>query len=171
MHEQWGRAEWFEEGQRRAGDSNLPGAVEAYRMSLMIDYDFPEVHFHLADVLFRLGNERGALERYYMAAELDHQYLEAWTQIGCLHAGLGEPEAAVEAFDVALDVHPEFADAHFHKAETLWQLNRPQAARPHWLAYLAHVDRGPWADLARARLDAAISSCSSDHTRGQQRAD
>jgi tetratricopeptide (TPR) repeat protein len=109
-----------------------------------------------------MGNERGALERYYMAVELDSQYLEAWAQIGCLHAALGEPEAAVEAFDIALKVHPDFADAHYHKAETLWQLDRKQAARPHWQAYLDHVERGPWADLARVRLGLDPSASSEE---------
>ena len=151
-HATWGRLEWFEEGQRLSGEGELDAAVEALRMSLMLDYDFPEVHFHLADVLYRQGNERAALERFYMAAELDREYLEAWTQIGCVHAGLGEFARAVDAFSIALDVHPDYPDAHYHKAEALWRLQRKAEARPHFEAYLKHDQRGPWAEMARARL-------------------
>ena len=49
----------------------------------------PEINFHLAEALFRDGNQDGALERYYAAVEADHEYLESWTQIGCIHAAQG----------------------------------------------------------------------------------
>jgi tetratricopeptide (TPR) repeat protein len=124
-------------------------------MSLMEDHDAPEVHFYLAEVLYRQGNIAGALERYHVAAEGDHQYLEAWTQIGCLHAERGELAAAIDAFEVALDVHPDFPDAHLHKAEALHQLGRTGEAVVHWATYLQFDQSGPWADAARRRLETA----------------
>jgi tetratricopeptide (TPR) repeat protein len=124
-------------------------------MSLMLDYDFPEVHFQLADLLYQQGHERAALERYYMAVELDRDYPEAWTQIGCVHAGLNETDQALLAFEIALNVHPDYAEAHFHRAEALWKQGQFAAACRHFAAYLEHDHEGPWAELAQSRLDAA----------------
>ncbi|MSR58729.1 MAG: tetratricopeptide repeat protein [Planctomycetaceae bacterium] len=149
----WKAHDWFEEGRRLAEEGTLAAAVEAYRLSLMDDYDAPEVQFHLAETLYRLENPRGALERYHIAAELDHNYLEAWTQIGCLHAELGELDSAGDAFRVALDVHPDYPDAHLHLAEVLHQSGRTAEAIAHWRKYLEFNSRGPWAEAARGRLD------------------
>ncbi|TXT36862.1 MAG: hypothetical protein FD138_848, partial [Planctomycetota bacterium] len=91
--------------------------------------------------------------RYHIAVELDHQYLEAWTQLGCVHAQLGEWEPALEAFNIALDIHPDYPDARLHKAEALHHLGKTSEAREHWQAYLTHDQRGPWADVARQRLE------------------
>lgn len=152
---QWGRGEWFEEGQRLSAEGQLAPASEALRMSLMLDYDFPEVHFQLADLLYQQGHERAALERYYMAVELDRDYPEAWTQIGCVHAGLNETDQALLAFEIALNVHPDYAEAHFHRAEALWKQGQFTSACQHFAAYLEHDQQGPWAELAQSRLDAA----------------
>ena len=151
----WGRGEWFEEGQRLSAEGQLAPAIEALRMSLMLDYDFPEVHFQLADLLYQQGHERAALERYYMAVELDRDYPEAWTQIGCVHAGLNETDQALLAFEIALNVHPDYAEAHFHRAEALWKQGQFTSACQHFAAYLEHDQQGPWAELAQSRLNAA----------------
>jgi tetratricopeptide (TPR) repeat protein len=146
------RRDWFVEGCRHADGGELPAAIEAFRMALMLEPHNPEVHFHLGDTLYRLGRTQAALERYYTAVELDHDYLEAWTQIGCLHRELGEHGSAVDALSVALDIHDDYPDAHFHLAESLAETGRFAEAVPHWQAYLEHDRRGPWADLARQRL-------------------
>lgn len=148
-------AEWFAEGCRLVEEGELKSAVEAFRLCLMDDHEpvGADVHFQLAETLYRLGNLPGALERYHVAVEMDHNYLEAWTQLGCVHAELGELEAAVEAFDVALSVHADYPDAHLHKAETLHQLGRTSDAVPHWRRYLEFDQRGPWAAMARRRLE------------------
>lgn len=148
-------AGWYAEGCRLAEVGELQPAVEAFRMCLM-DEDEPssaEVHFQLAETLYRLGNISGAIERYHVAVEFDHNYLEAWTQLGCLLAEQRDLAAAVEAFDVALSIHADYPDAHLHKAESLHQLGRTLEAIPHWRRYLEFDQRGPWADAARKRLE------------------
>ncbi len=149
----WSAQDWFERGRRLADEGNGESAIEAFRMSLMQDFEDPEVHFHLAEALYRQGNTSGALERYHVAAELDHNFLEAWTQIGCILAESGELAAAVEAFDIALDLHPDYPDAHLHKAETLHQSGRTNEAVVHWRKYLEFDQTGPWAQAARERLE------------------
>lgn len=159
--QQWTARDWFVEGCRRHADDDIDGAIEAFRLSLMTETENPEAHYYLAECLYRQRKVEAALERYYVAAEEDHEYLEAWIQIGALHRELREPEQALHAFDIALDIHPEFAEAHYHKAEVLGELGRDVEAVDHWEAYLDQDSRGPWADTARQRLE-RISSRSED---------
>jgi tetratricopeptide (TPR) repeat protein len=149
----WSAHDWFDEGRRLAEEGNLASAVESLRMSLMEDADAPEVQFHLAEALYRQGNVQGALERYHISTELDHNYLEAWTQIGCIYAELGKLPSAIDAFDIALDIHPDYPDAHLHKAEALHQAGRTTEAAVHWRKYLEFDRTGPWAEGARRRLE------------------
>ena len=149
----WTASEWFDEARRLADDGLLAPAVEMLRMSLMDDPEAPDVHFYLAEVLYRQGNVAGALERYYVAVEFDHNYLEAWTQIGCILSELQQFTSAVDAFDIALDIHADYPDAHLHKAETLHQAGRSGEAVAHWCKYLEFDQSGPWAEAARKRLE------------------
>jgi tetratricopeptide (TPR) repeat protein len=144
--------QWFEEGCRLLDAHETASAIEALRSALMSRPGSPEINFHLAEALFRAENQEGALERYYAAVEADHDYLESWTQIGCIYAGKGELQSALEAFSIALSVHADYPDAHWHVADTLVQLGRPQEAAAHWRKYLEFDRRGPWADQARQRL-------------------
>ncbi len=149
-------AEWLERGSHLLEEARLTDAVEAFRCGLMSDPSNPEAHLHLAEALYRTGNLTGAFERFHIAIELDQQYLEAWTQLGCVADELGQTQSALEAFDIALQSHADYPDAHFHKAELLHRLNRTAEAIPHWQAYLAQDQRGPWADVARQRLEVAV---------------
>jgi tetratricopeptide (TPR) repeat protein len=153
--QQWTARDWFVEGCRRHADDEIPGAIEAFRLSLMTETENPEAHYYLAECLYRQRKIEAALERYYVAAEEDHEYLEAWIQIGSLHRELGEPEQALNAFDIALDIHTDFAEAHYHKAEVLCEMGRDIEAVDHWEAYLEQDSRGPWAETARQRLEHA----------------
>ncbi len=144
---------WFREGCRLSEEGHLSAAVEAYRLALIGCPHDADYHFHLADTLYRQGNLRGAIERYFVAVEHDHEFLEAWTQLGCTLAESDDLDAARDAFRIALDLHPDFPDAHFHLAHLLERLGDSLAAQQHWRRYLSFDDRGPWAELARQRLD------------------
>ncbi len=145
--------EWFDRGCGHYDSGELTEAIEAFRLALMAGPPTADLQFHLAEALSRANNPRGALERFYSTVELDHDYLEAWTQIGSLHREVGEPDAAMLAFDIALEVHPDYPDAVLQKAETLAELGRGNEAVVLWRQYLTFDSRGPWADLARQRLE------------------
>ena len=145
--------DWLIEGCRLYDSGNVPDALEAFRMAAMTSPNSADVHFQLGECLYGLGKVEAALERHYAAVEHDHDFLEAWTQIGCLHRELMDLDAARMAFLVALDILPDYADAHFHLAETLHELEDFATAQGHWEEYLKHDSRGPWADLARQRLE------------------
>ena len=150
----WSADQWFEEGCRLLDEHETKAAIEAFRSALMRRAGSPEINFHLAEALYRAGNADGRFERYYAAVEADHEYLEAWTQIGSIHAAKGELESALEAFSIALTVHADYPDAHWHVADVLVQLGRPDEAAAHWRKYLEYDRRGPWAEQARQRLKA-----------------
>jgi tetratricopeptide (TPR) repeat protein len=145
--------DWLIEGCRLYDAQRLKDALEAFRMAAMTTPNCSDVHFQIGECLYRMGHVEGALERYYAAVEQDQDFLEAWTQIGCLHRELGDLQAARLAFLMSLQLLPEYPDAHFHLAETLSDLGDELQARVHWQEYLKHDSRGPWADIARQRMD------------------
>jgi tetratricopeptide (TPR) repeat protein len=149
----WNAEEWFDHGCGLLGDDEIPEAIEAFRMALVLCPDDAEIHFYLASALYRIGNFGGAMERYHVAVELDHEYIEAWTQLGCLRFEAGDPEAAVEAFDIALTCHADYPDAVFHKATVLADLGRSDEAVVLWKQYLDFDQDGPWADAVMERLE------------------
>lgn len=156
QHQQnWTYQNWLDQGSRLLEENQPQPAAEAFRLCLMDRPDEPEVHFNLADCLYRNGNLLGALERFHIAVELDHNYIEAWTQLGCIQEQLGDTQAALDAFGIALEAHPDFPEANFHKAQLLDQLGRADEAISLWETYLKFDSRGPWAETARQRLASA----------------
>jgi len=150
---EWTAADWFREGCRLAEENEVDAAIEAFRLALIDDPLNPAHHFHLGDVLYRQGHPDAAIERFYMTVELDHNFLEAWTQLGCLLDETGQIRGALEAFRVALDLHADYPDAHYHLADLLERTDRKEEAAEHWRCYLKFDQRGPWAEVARQRLD------------------
>lgn len=153
-----GAENWFERGCDLLDMNEVDGAIEAFRMALMDTPDDPEIHFHLADALFRQGRIEASLERYHMAVEQDHDFIEAWTQLGCIRHQLGDLAGAEAAFDIALDAHPEYPDAIYHKAAALAARGRTQEAVQLWQKYLAFDNQGSWADAAREQIACAKSA-------------
>ena len=154
---EWTAADWFREGCRLAEENEVDAAIEAFRLALIDDPLNPAHHFHLGDVLYRQGHPDAAIERYYMTVELDHNFLEAWTQLGCLLDETGQIRGALEAFRVALDLHADYPDAHYHLADLLERTDRKEEAAEHWRCYLKFDQRGPWAEVARQRLESLNS--------------
>ncbi len=150
--QQWSADNWFQEGCRLAESNEISLAVEAFRLAIINDPQNPAYHFHLADALYRQRKPDAAIERYHIAVELDHNFLEAWTQLGCVLSETGDQAGAKAAFQIALDLHPDYADAHFHLASVLEELDQTDEAAEHWRKYLEFDQRGPWAEIARERL-------------------
>jgi len=134
-------------------EGNLAAAVEAYRAYAAAAGPRAPVCFAMAELLYRLGDIAGARERYYMAIELDEDLVEARANLGCVLAEQGDRELAVAALEGALTLHPDYADAHFHLARTLDELNRAGEAARHWREFLRLAPESPWASAARQRLN------------------
>jgi len=128
-------------------------AVEAYRTLLMAAGPKAEIHFALADLLYRMGDLAAARERFFVAIELDEEYVEARASLGCVLAESGELELAVAAFEGALSFHADYADVHYHLANALDRLKKNSEAEFHWRTFLALAPESPWAEMARERLE------------------
>jgi tetratricopeptide (TPR) repeat protein len=137
--------DWEDEGQ-------LDRAAAAYRTLLMAAGPRAEIHFALADVLYRANDLSAARERYYAALEIDEEYVEARASLGCVLAETGELELAAATFAGALEYHPDFADVHYHLAHTLDRLGRHDEAAGHFETFLELAPESPWAEAARDRL-------------------
>jgi hypothetical protein len=127
-------------------------ATETYRTMLAVGEPTAEMHFALADLLYRLGDLSAARERYYAAIELDEEYVEARANLGCVLAENGEVELAIAAFQGALAFHSDYADVHYHLAGALDRMNYQDEAVLHWRTFLALAPESPWAEIARSRL-------------------
>ena len=140
--------DWEDEGQ-------LDRAAETYRSLLMAAGPRAEINFALADVLYRANDLSAARERYYAALEVDEEYVEARACLGCLLAETGELELAAATLAGALNFHSDFADVHYHLANTLDRLGRRDEAAGHFETFLKLAPESPWAEAARDRLDNA----------------
>jgi tetratricopeptide (TPR) repeat protein len=142
--------EWEDEGE-------LERAAETYRTILVAGGPTAEIHFALADVLYRMGDLPAARERYYAAVEQDEEYVEARANLGSVLAENNELELAVAAFQGALAYHPDYADVHYHLANSLERLSRHEEAKRHWHTFLMLAPESPWAENAREHWDAGAA--------------
>ncbi|WP_459558609.1 tetratricopeptide repeat protein [Lacunimicrobium album] len=149
--------DWYIEGCRLLEDDRLEEASRAFHEALRRKPDDVDVHFSLADTLYRMGRPHAAIERFLCVIENDPEFLEAWTQLGCLYVELKQPQDALDAFQQALDLHPDYADAHLHKAQIHQQLGDDGLASQHWSQYLDLEPDGIFADVARQALGLDLS--------------
>lgn len=127
-------------------------AVECYRTLLAIGGPTAELHFSLADLLYRMGDLAAARERYFAAIEMDEEFVEARANLGCVLAELGDLELAIAAFEGALAFHPDYVDVHYHLAQALDRMGQTMQAVSHWQKFLVLAPDSPWAETAEARL-------------------
>jgi tetratricopeptide (TPR) repeat protein len=127
-------------------------AAEALRAVLQADGPSPRVMFMLAELLYRAGDLTAARERYYAVLELDADHLQARASLGCVLAELGEHELALAALEGVIRQEPAYADAHWHMAGVLRDVNQTPDAAHHLRRFLALAPESPWAALARAQL-------------------
>ena len=106
----------------------------------------------LADILFQLGRIDAAEERLLIALEYDSDNLEARLNLGCLLKQQGNNSAALSAFKGCLDQFPDYADAHYHIALLLDELERSDEALVHWQKFWDLTPSGPWKTVAAERL-------------------
>ena len=110
----------------------------------------------LADILFQLGRFDAAEERLLIALEYDSDNLEARLNLGCLLKQQGNNSAALSAFKGCLEQFPDYADAHYHIALLLDELERPDEALIHWQKFWDLTPSGPWKTVAAERLGLEI---------------
>ncbi|MDR0609807.1 MAG: tetratricopeptide repeat protein [Planctomycetaceae bacterium] len=125
---------------------NLQGAVDLYRAALAAGNPNPQIHFQIAEILYRLGDLTAARERYFMAIELDETFVEARANLGCVLAELGNNELAAAAFRGALKYHPDYAEVRFHLGMLLKRVGLTEEANEHLRIFLELMPDSPWAE-------------------------
>ncbi|MEM9364658.1 MAG: MerR family DNA-binding transcriptional regulator [Planctomycetota bacterium] len=131
----------------------LDVAIDYYHAVLARDGTRADIHFQIAELLYRSNELVAARERYYAAIEVDPDHVEARASLAGVLAELGQPELAVAAYQGALALHPDYADVHFALARLLDGLDRDAEAEPHWRQFLTLAPRHPFAEEARKRLE------------------
>jgi len=134
-------------------ENRLREACLIYRTTLAAFGPDAEVHFRLAELLYRMDAFEAARERYYAAIEIDEDFVEARANLGCVLYELGDIELAIAAWNGALAFHSDYADVHLHLARALDEQNLPTEAEGHWEKFLDLAAESPWAQQARQRLD------------------
>jgi tetratricopeptide (TPR) repeat protein len=123
---------------------NLQGAVDFYRAALAAGGPNPQIHFQIAEILYRLGDLTAARERYFMAVELDETFVEARASLGCVLAELGNDELAAAAFRGALKYHPDYAEVRFHLGMLLKRVGLTEEANEHFRIFIELMPDSPW---------------------------
>ncbi len=144
--------EMLEAATQLEDEHRLSEAALLYRTALAAYGPDADVHFRLAELLYRMGEIEAARERYYAAIELDEDFVEARANLGCVLSELGEINLAMAAWSGALAFHPDYADVHLHMARCLDELSRERDAEEHWENFLVLAPESPWAEQARQRL-------------------
>ncbi len=130
---------------------NLQGALDLYRAALAARPANPadglaaQLHFQIAELLYRLGDLTAARERYFMAVESDETFVEARANLGCVLAELGRDDLAAAALRGALKFHPEYAEVHFHLGMLLHRAELHDEAEHHFQIFLELMPDSPWA--------------------------
>jgi DNA-binding transcriptional MerR regulator len=148
--------EWYLEGCRLDEDpATLAKAEEAYHRAIYLDPKLANAYTNLGNLRYRAGASEDAKILYAKAVEVDAGQPEAHYNLGFLEFEDGNLGFARGCFERAVALDPTFADAHFNLAMTLYRLDIEQDAREHWRRYLALDPEGPWAEIARKRLQEA----------------
>ncbi len=122
----------------------------AYRSDSLLQLS--EDNVVLADILFHLERLDAAEERLLIALEYDSDNLEARLNLGCILKQQGRNSAAESAFKGCLEQFPDYADAHYHLASLLDDLERSDEALVHWQRFWDLTPSGPWKTVAAERL-------------------
>ena len=149
--------EWYLEGCRLDEDpATLGKAEEAYHRAIYLDPNLANAYTNLGNLRYRAGAADDARILYSKAIEVDACQPEAHYNLGFLEFEDGELAHARECFERAVELDPTFADAHFNLAMTLYRLDVERTARDKLLRRYLELDPdGPWADIARRRLQEA----------------
>jgi serine/threonine-protein kinase len=104
-------------------------AIEESKIALRLDPNDPYNHSGLAVDLIRLGKLPEALAEYRTAVQLAPRNARLRVDLGLTLVDLGHHDLAIKEFEEAIRVQPDFDDAHFALASSLWfgKHNAPRA--------------------------------------------
>ena len=129
-------------------------AIEAYRQAIEFDPNLADAHCNLGAVLYNQGRRAPSRRCFERCLQLDPNHVEAHFNLANLLEEEGCDEMALRHYRSALGANPFYPDLHINLALLYEKLNAAARAREHWRRYLQLDSTGPWAEVARQRLDA-----------------
>lgn len=151
--------EWFLEGCRLDGDEATRTRAEvAFRKAIELDRDLACAWTNLGALRLAERDTDEALECFTRAMECDPSQPEAPYNVGYLLLERRQLDEAIPLLARAVALDASFADAHFNLASALDEVGKRALALAHWEVYLELVPTGPFADIARQRIERAQRS-------------
>jgi tetratricopeptide (TPR) repeat protein len=149
---------WFDRASEWESDpAQWDDAIDAYRRVVGLDPTYAAAWNNLGLLLHRMGKYEDARDAYAAALREEPRLAEAAYNLGSLSEDLSDIDSAIRYYEVALGLSPDYADAHFNLAGVLVRAGRADGANPHWQRYLELDSGSPWAQIARAHLEAVDS--------------
>lgn len=151
--------EWFLEGCRLDGDEATRTRAEmAFRKAIELDRDLACAWTNLGALRLAERDTDEALECFTRAMECDPAQPEAPYNVGYLLLERRQLDEAIPLLARAVALDAGFADAHFNLASALDEVGKRALALAHWEIYLELVPSGPFAEIARQRIERAQRS-------------
>jgi len=135
----------------------LPQAIENYQRVVDLAPNWIEAHINLGVAYYQMGQLTDARNCFLAAVQIDPLNGISRYNLGCTLEELGELEEAIDHLRRAARAMPAHADVHFNLALAYEKRGERKAAHEQWALYLRHAPNGPWADLARERLQQSSS--------------
>jgi tetratricopeptide (TPR) repeat protein len=145
---------WFDRGcELDARPETFAGAIDAYRRALEADPQFADAHCNLGAVHHQQNRHAEARACYERAVACDPNHVEAHLNLAALDEEEERPEAALAHYRAALRADPMRAETQLAIALLYDRLGLRRRAREHWRRYLQSAPAGPWAEVARKRVE------------------
>jgi len=122
--------EWFERA-LALEDSDVDGAIDAYRRCLRLRPDSTESWINLGRLYAENGDAENASECFGTALKIDPHDATALYNLGVVAQDAGEEREAITLYTRALDLDPELAEAHYNLATIFDQRGESQQAIRH----------------------------------------
>lgn len=128
-------------------------AERLYRQAIELKPDYAIAMTNLGNVCFRMRRASEAEDWYRKAIALNPDQYEAWYNLGYMALESGDAERSITLFERAISAYPSFSDAYYNLAMALEQCGQPDAAQPHWRAFVKLEPTGTWSEIAKRHID------------------
>jgi len=146
--------DFFAQGCRLDSDAEtFAQAIECYLEGIRLVPDFADCHCNLGAVYYNQGDRDSARASFVRCLEIEAQHVEANFNLANLLEEEGDDDRALRHYRSAFAADPLYPDLHINMALLYEKMGRTEQARRHWRRYLQLDDAGPWAQVARRRLE------------------
>jgi tetratricopeptide (TPR) repeat protein len=115
-------------------------ALDAYKHTVAMQPNYPEAHYNMANALLATGNPNAAIAEARSAIALNPKEPDAHVALGNALAAAGRYEEAGEEYERASALRPADLDTQYNIGLLLFQMQRADAAIPHFEQVLRRRD-------------------------------